>query len=158
MDTGIQVAAMIAIASFVIDRVAGGTFFLLSLFDGWSRYFPDLATVEDPKERLEARKRTKLAYYIFVGALATFFVLKFDIGVFKALQLHGFADEPWLDRIFSILVLMGGSDQIATLLNSPHAGKTLETAPSSKPIEVTGKLTLEDGARRPAHPPRPDND
>jgi hypothetical protein len=157
MNTGIQVAAMIVIASFVIDRVTGGTFFLLSLSEAWSRHFPDLATVEDPTEKLQARKRTKLAYYLFVGVLATFFVVKFDISVLKALQLNGYADHPWLDHLFSILVLMGGSDQIATLLNSPHAGKAFEATSASRPIEVTGKLTLEDGAKRLAHPPRPDN-
>lgn len=158
MDTGIQVAAMIVIASFAIDRITGGTFFLLSLFDGWSRYFPDLATIEDPQAKFAAQKRTKLAYYIFVGLLATFFVIKFDIGVLKALQLNGYTEQPWLDRIFSILVLMGGSDQIAALLNSPHAGKALETNSASRPIEVTGKLTLEDGAKHAARPPRADSD
>jgi hypothetical protein len=47
-----------------------------------------------------------------------------------------------------VLVLMGGSDQVATLLKAPHAGKALETTTRNPPIEVTGKLILEDRADR----------
>jgi len=154
MDTGIQVAALIVIASFVIDRVTGATFFLLSLLDGWSRNFPDPATLDSPGERLAAQKRTKLAYYTFVGLLAAIFVFKFDIGVLRALQLGDYAQHPWLDHLFSILVLMGGSDQIAALLKSPHAGKALETTTPNKPIEVTGRLIVEDSAKHVGQRPR----
>jgi hypothetical protein len=150
MDSGIQVAAMIVIASFVIDRVTGGTFFVLSLFDGWNRIFPDPAIVENPGDKFAAQKRSKIIYYTFVAMLASIFVYTFNIGVLKALKLGGI--ELWMDQIFSVLVLMGGSDQIAALLKAPHAGKALETTTRNPPIEVTGKLILEDRADR--IPPR----
>jgi hypothetical protein len=147
MDTGIQVAALIVIASFAIDRVSGGTFFLLSLFEIWNRHFPDPATIEDPIQEQSALKRTKLAYYCLAGFLAAVLVFKFDISVLKALQVGDPLQHPWLDHLFSVLVLLGGSDQIAALLKSPHAGKAPEGA-SHQPIEVTGKLMLEDGGRQ----------
>ena len=56
MDSGIQVAAMIVIASFVIDRVTGGAFFVLSLFDGWNRIFPDPVHCRGPRATNSRRR------------------------------------------------------------------------------------------------------
>ena len=145
MDTSIQVAAMVVIASFVIDRVAGGVFFLLSLFPFWNRWCPDPATVSDANEKLTAQKNRKLLYYSFVALLAAVIVAQFDLRVLDALQLRGVKPGPWQDALFSVLVLMGGSDQVAGLLKSPHAGKAVDLSATQKPIEVTGKLTLDDG-------------
>ncbi len=146
MDTSIQVAAMVVIASFVIDRVAGGVFFLLSLFGFWNRWFPDPATIPDAGQKLAAQKRQKLVYYSFVAVLAAAIVTEFDLRVLEALQLKGFTARPWQDSLFSILVLMGGSDQVAGLLKSPHAGKAVDVTSTQKPIEVTGRLTLDENA------------
>ena len=151
MDSGIQVAAMIVIASFVIDRVTGGTLFVLSLFDGWNRIVPDPATLDDPRSRLAAQKRATIVYYLFVAILASVLVLTFDIRVLEALGINWAV--PLSDQVFSVLVLMGGSDQVAALLKAPHAGKSLETTRKDQPIEVTGKLILEDRVDR-NPPPR----
>src|SRR5262245_51011997 len=145
MDSGIQVAAMLVIASFVIDRVTGGTFFVLSMFGAWNRIVPDRAAIEGSSDKASAQKRATLAYYLFVAVLATVFVLTFNIEVLKALNV---AVDPSWDRVFSVLVLMGGSDQVASLLKAPHAGKVLETSTKSQPIEVTGRLILDDRADR----------
>ena len=155
MDTSIQVAAMVVIASFVIDRVAGGVFFLLSLFGFWNRRFPDPAAIQDASLKLAAQKRQKLVYYSFVAALAAAIVIQFDLRVLQALQLEVFTPAPWQDSLFSILVLMGGSDQIAALLKSPHAGKAVEVAPAQQPIEVTGRLTLDDSDASASRPRTP---
>ncbi len=131
MDTGIQAAALIVIASFVIDRISGGVFFLLSMAGIWSADTPG------------AQNRSKLAYYVFAGILAAVFIFTFKISMLAALKI-GSEDmylQP-LDIAFGILVLMCGSDQVATLLKSPYAGKAPATPPAEKPIEVTGKLTL----------------
>jgi len=148
MDTSIQVAAVVVIASFVIDRVAAGVFFLLSLLGGWNRMFPDPATIQDASAKLAAQKRQKLVYYTFVAALAVTIVVSFELRVLQALAITGFEPAPWQDMFFSVLVLMGGSDQIAALLKSPHAGKGVELAAPPKPIEVTGRLTLDENAAR----------
>jgi hypothetical protein len=131
MDTGIQAAALIVIISFAIDRISGGVFFLLSMAGVWSTETPG------------AQNRAKLAYYVFAGILAAVFIFTFKISMLAALKI-GSEDmylKP-LDIAFGILVLMCGSDQVATLLKSPHAGKAPDTRPAEKPIEVTGKLTL----------------
>jgi hypothetical protein len=151
MDSGIQVAAMIVIASFVIDRVTGGALFVLSLFDGWNRIVPDPATIDDPRLRLAAQKRATIVYYVFVATLAIVLVYTFDIRVLEALGINWAVETS--DRLFSVLVLMGGSDQVAALLKTPHAGKALESTRKAQPIEVTGKLYLEDRADR-TPPPR----
>ena len=151
MDSGIQVAAMIVIASFVIDRVTGGTLFVLSLFDGWNRIVPDPATVDDPRLRLASQKRATIVYYLLVALLAIVLVTTFDIRVLEALGIDWAV--PWSDRVFSVLVLMGGSDQVAALLKTPHSGKALPTAKIDRPIEVIGKIVLEDRADR-MPPPR----
>jgi len=148
MDSGIQVAATIVIASFVIDRVTSGTFFVLSLFDGWNRIVPDPSMVADPRQKSAAQKHATLVYYIFVAVLATVLVYTFDIRILEALNVKWAV--PSSDRIFSVLVLMGGSDQVAALLKVPHAGKLPEATAKNQPIEVTGKLTLEDRADRAA--------
>lgn len=155
MDASIQVAAMVVIASFVIDRVAGGVFFLLSLLGFWNRRFPDPAGIQDATLKLAAQKRQKLIYYSFVAALAGAIVIEFDLRVLQALQIEGFTPRAWQDRLFSILVLMGGSDQISALLKSPHAGKTVEVTPAQQPIEVTGRLTLDDSDTRVTRPRSP---
>jgi len=146
MDTSIQVAAMVVIASFVIDRVAGGVFFLLSLFGFWNRWFPDPVTIQDAGLKLAAQKRQKLVYYSFVAALAAMIVVEFHLRVLAALELTGVTPPPWQDALFSVLVLMGGSDQVAGLLKSPHAGKAVDVTSAQKPIEVTGRLTLDENA------------
>ena len=131
MDTGIQAAALIVIISFAIDRISGGVFFLLSMAGVWSTETPG------------AQNRAKLAYYVFAGILAAVFIFTFRISMLAALKIGG--EDMYLkpfDIAFGILVLMCGSDQVATLLKSPHAGKAPDTRSAEKPIEVTGKLTL----------------
>jgi hypothetical protein len=154
MDTSIQVAAIVVIASFVIDRVAGGVFFLLSLVDAWNEWVPDPAARQDAGDKLAAQKRQKLIYYSFVAILALSIVFAFNLRVLGALHVTENPPNVWLDQLFSVLVLMGGSDQIAALLKSPHAGKAVETTSTAKPIEVTGRLTLDESAARATHAAR----
>lgn len=148
MDTGIQAAALIVIVSFAIDRISGGIFFLLSMFGIWNAEKYESGAATSPAEVREAQNRAKLAYYVFAGVLAAAFVITFNISMLAALQIGEAMQHTALDFVFSVLVLMCGSDQVATLLKSPHAGKSLDTRPAEKPIEVTGKLTLVDHDQR----------
>jgi hypothetical protein len=140
MDTGIQAAALIVIISFAIDRISGGVFFLLSMAGVWNTETSGASAGSDDSRG--AQNRAKLAYYIFAGILAAAFVLTFDISMLAALKIGEDMQHEPLDIAFGILVLMCGSDQVATLLKSPHAGKAPDTRTAEKPIEVTGKLTL----------------
>jgi len=137
MDTGIQAAAMIVIISFAIDRICGGVFFLLSMAGVWST-----EASAGSADSAGAQNRAKLAYYIFAGVLAAVFVFAFNISMLDALKIGEPYQHKPVDIAFGILVLMCGSDQVATLLKSPHAGKAPDARSAEKPIEVTGKLTL----------------
>ena len=147
MDTGIHAAALIVIVSFAIDRISAGVFFLLSMAGVWSTDTPG-ASAGSPEAR-GAQDRARLAYYVFAAVLAAAFIFTFKISMLAALNIgEGWRHQP-LDIAFGILVLMCGSDQVATLLKSPHAGKAPGTRSAERPIEVTGKLTLvEQGGQR----------
>jgi hypothetical protein len=55
------------------------------------------------------------------------------------------ASDPLLDTFLTGIVLVGGSDRIAALLKLPGAPDAERAAPP--PIQITGKLTLEDGTK-----------
>ena len=134
------VAALVAIASFAIDRIAAATFFLLSFAEGWRERFPDPDTLPDGAQRIEAARKLKLVYYIFVGALALIAVALLEIQVLAKLGVNG--GGTWIDALFSAVVLMGGSGQIAALLGAPHAAPP--SKPPPEPIEVRGSVRLEE--------------
>ena len=135
---GITVAALITIACFGIDRIAAATFFLLPFLDSWKERFPDPQTLPDGIERIEAANRSRLVYYVFVGALAVIAVWLLNIRVLHSLGVAG--GNSIVDYLFSAVVLMGGSGQISALL-----GDTPARLPSRpEPLEVRGSLRLED--------------
>jgi hypothetical protein len=134
------VAALVAIASFAIDRIAAATFFLLSFAEGWRESFPDPATLPDGALRTDAARKLKLVYYIFVGALALIAVLLLRIQILDALNVPG--GGTWIDALFSAIVLMGGSGQIAALLGAPHAAP--QSKPPPEPIQIRGSVRLEE--------------
>jgi len=148
MDTGIQAAALIVIVSFAIDRICGAVFFLLSVFDVWGAKAMEGDAAVSTEEARAAQQRTKLAYFTLAGVLAAIVVFTLRISMLEALHVGEDMQHTWLDALFGILVLMCGSDQVATLLKSPHAGKALDTPAAKKPLEVTGTLTLVEHAGR----------
>ena len=137
---GISVAVLITIACFGIDRIAAATFFLLSFVDSWKERFPDAQTVPDGLERIEAAKRFKLVYYLFVGVLALIAVKLLKIHILQKLGV--FEGHSVVDDLFSAVVLMGGSGQIAALLGATHAPSP--TKPPPEPIEIRGSVRLEE--------------
>ncbi len=137
---GISVAVLITIACFGIDRIAAATFFLLSFVDSWKERFPDPETVPDGLERIETAKRFKLVYYLFVGILALIAVKLLKIHILQKLGV--FEDHSVVDDLFSAVVLMGGSGQIAALLGESTGSAV--TQPPPEPIEVRGTLRLEE--------------
>jgi hypothetical protein len=134
---GVTAIALILIASFAIDRIVTATLFLLSFV------IPSLdpAGIEGLGARARAEKVYKLVYVTIAGVLAVGVVAHY--GGVRLLSALGLAPDPVLDTILTGIVLVGGSDRIAALLKLPGAAEAEHAAPP--PIQITGRLTLEDG-------------
>ena len=138
---GISAIAIILIASFAIDRIVTGSLFLLCFVKYWTKYFPDPATLQ-PDARLAAERKQKLAYFGLSGILGI--ALLSGYGKLRIFSVSGFPDVPaWLDTVVTGLILVGGADRMAALLSggSPFG----EQKTPHQPIEISGKITLEDG-------------
>jgi len=137
---GVSTLVLILILSFAIDRVVKAVLFLLSFLGLWARRFPDPLLLEDPTERAKAEKQQKLIYYILAGFLGLVVVAIYgNVRVFQALGYQ--AANVVLDSIATGIILMAGSDVISKVMQLSGMGGTSES--SSQPIEITGKLILE---------------
>ncbi|HKR61078.1 MAG TPA: hypothetical protein VJS64_15265 [Pyrinomonadaceae bacterium] len=166
----VSLLVMIVLAAFVIDRLVAGLLFLVSFSPAWNKHFPDGASIEDAFIRRGVEKKQKLIYFILASFLALVFLLSFkQVGVLKALGFQNVNDtsattttattgattpDPAApvsdpnkrtvgDFLLTWLILVGGAENIARLLKSQGefgGGSQKE----SQPIEITGKLTLED--------------
>lgn len=169
----INVLVLILITSFAIDRVVTGTLFSLSFSKTWARRFPDAALLSEGEERMRAEKKQKLIYFVMAGLLGIVVMAGFGnirlltaLGVQPKPNVTVAANQPaaapstqatdpantppkpktplfvWLDLVLTGLILMGGADRISQIMKdhgAPSGGK-----PASQPIEITGKLVLED--------------
>jgi hypothetical protein len=137
---GISTLVLILILSFAIDRVVKALLFLLSFAGLWTKRFPDPLLLEDPTQRAKAEKQQKLIYYTFAGLLGLIVVAIYgNVRVFQALGYQ--AANVGLDAIATGIILMAGSDVISKVMQVSGMGGTSES--SSQPIEITGKLILE---------------
>ena len=149
---GVTALALILIASFAIDRIVTGVLFLLSFSRPWSRHFPDPASLNVDTARSKAEKKQKLVYFILAGIFGIVVLAWLgDIRIFSAVVKSAKDPslpmvDPTLDRIITGLVLAAGADRLAQVLKMPGspAGEKVD----QKPIQVTGKLTIEDEAAR----------
>ena len=136
--TGISVAVMILIAAFAIERIGGALLFLLSYVPSWNEFLPDVRLAEGQAHQIELERRHKLVSVFIASALAVPIVWMFGIEILKNL---GAQDIPPLwDRLFSVVVLVAGSDQIRALVKGGEG--THASPPPSDPIHVTGSLIL----------------
>jgi hypothetical protein len=167
---GVSAIALVVIASFAIDRVVNGLLFLLSFYKKWAQWFPEPKLIDDPAARFAAEKRQKLIYFVLAGFFGM--IVLAGLGHVRILAAMGVypeqASATWpaataspapspapganpkpsqslfaiLDVVFTGLLLMGGADSIGRVLKMP--GVAGVEKPSPRPIEITGKLTLED--------------
>jgi hypothetical protein len=144
---GISTLVLILILSFAIDRVVKAVLFLLSFAGLWMKRFPDPLLLEDPTERAKAEKQQKLIYYLFAGFLGLIVVAIYgNVRVFRALGYQ--AANVVLDAIVTGIILMAGSEVISKVLQISGMGGASES--TSQPIEITGKLILENkGSTKP---------
>ena len=140
MDNAVSLAAMIIVASFGIERIATGTFFLLEFIPGVKGLTGDNAVGKAPVSRVG-----RLAFYGLVGAMAALVVSFYpELRVLTRLGITSHP-HPLFDPAFTTIVLMGGSDRIAAL-SKPSSAGAKTTKP--RPVEVVGTLRLEDDSRK----------
>lgn len=140
---GVNVIAVLVIASFAIDRTVAALLFVLSFFGSGTQAFSDGTFISDPALAAAAARKRKLWYFLLAGLLCAAVLIALPkFGVLAAL---GFATHRALDAFVTGLIVLGGSDRMADLLGKIPGVPTANVAPpASKPIEVTGKLILEE--------------
>jgi len=142
---GVTAIAAILIASFAIDRFVEGILFLLSFNRRWSQLLPDPVFPQDDVSRYKMERRRKLVRMILATLVAVPLLAFF--GQMRILFAVGFESiNPILDQIFTAIILIGGAGQMTELLKWGGGHRVAGDAASSKPVEITGKLILEEKA------------
>jgi hypothetical protein len=140
---GVTAVAAVLIASFAIDRIVRGWLFLLSFWGAWSRFAP---APDDPLATHAGLKRQRLAYFVFAGALGVVALAWY--GRIRLLAALGFPGvDATLDTLVTGLLLVGGAERTGELLKGLGGGGDA-AAGAPPPIEITGTLVLNDGARK----------
>jgi len=170
---GVSAIALVVIAAFAIDRVVNGLLFLLGFNKKWARRCPDPKLIDETAPRIAAERRQKLVYLILAGffgmivlaglghvRILTAMGLRSEsaVGNASAVPASGASPSPspipgatmrvsqslfsFLDIVFTGLLLMGGADTISRVLKLP--GVSGVESPSPRPVEITGRLTLEE--------------
>ena len=141
---GVATLVLILVLAFAIDRVVRAVLFVLSFIAPWARLIPDPAAIEDSAASAKAEKRQRLAYYAIAAALGLLVVAMYgNIRVFGALGYEQV--KPLFDAVATGIILVAGSDFISRLLQISGIGGA--SSSSSQPLEITGKITLENGPR-----------
>ena len=150
MDPIINAIGLILIAAFLIDWIISGFFFLMSFSVRWRKMMPDPALITDPEGRASATRKQKLIYSIIAGTLGTVVIAGYLeirllalMGLVKMNSVTNSFEHPLLDTLLTGLIFMGGADQIADALKMIGGASVYEKS-ASKPIEITGKLVLEE--------------
>jgi hypothetical protein len=136
--------ATILVASFAIDRIVTGLFFLLSYSDTLRPLIGE-AVLQAPIRNERAARTHRLVYALFAGYLGIVIIAGIlNVRLSALTKLPGTANplsNPLLDTLLTGLILAGGADRIADalkLFGAPGPDKK-----SEHPIEITGKLILE---------------
>jgi len=140
---GISTLVLILVLSLAIERVIRAFLFILSFLSFWVRWFPEPYTLKDPVRRLHAERKQKLIYFVLAGILGLVIVTFYgNVRILKAL---GYVSvNAILDIIATGIILIAGSDFISKLLQISGVGSDLGS--SSQPIEITGRLILENSS------------
>jgi|RhiMethySRZTD1v2_1073278.scaffolds.fasta_scaffold01606_15 hypothetical protein len=142
---GPSVIALVLLLSFGIDRVVSFLLFALSNSSAWRTRFPDPALFEDAAQKLEAKRRQKVAYYTLT---AIFSIALLGIVGHGLLGQLGLERKP-LDTFLTGIILMGGAEQVAKFSGSMGASEA--PVVSEPPVQISGTLTLEEGTVRRLH-------
>jgi len=139
---------IILIASFGIDRIVTGLFFLLS-------YSPELRTLldpdslADPEARAAARRSYRLIYAVvssYLGIVVVAGVMGIRLSKIAGLDLDTSAGpviNSLMDIVITGLLLAGGAERLAEALKL-YGVK--ESKPAQAPIEISGRVVIEQGS------------
>jgi hypothetical protein len=153
---GFSAIALVLVVSFAIDRLVRGLLFALSYWGMWARRFPD-PELDDVRSSPRIQRNQKLIYFLFAASLGMIAIGWF--GRVRILGALGFTNvNPWLDILVTGLILAGGADRTEQVLKSLGASGSQADAKPSAPIEITGRLIIDEqgknetGAERGAVP------
>jgi hypothetical protein len=135
--SGSTVVAMVLVGAFAIDRIVTILLFLLELFPGWRRGHPDPQTLQGG-QRIDAERAAKVRY--FALAIPIGFLILVSYPEALLLKALGISTGIGVDRLFTLLVLVGGADRITELLGSSAKDRARESG--DVPIKVEGTLKL----------------
>ncbi|HWO00913.1 MAG TPA: hypothetical protein VNS63_16760 [Blastocatellia bacterium] len=137
---GVTALALVLIASFAIDRIVTAILFLAS----FAGFVADPGSLEPGTANARAHKIYKLVYFVLAGILGVVVLAYF--GNVRILRAMGLQDpHPVVDTIVTGLLLMGGAERLSGFIQT--SGSAVEK-PEPKPIQITGKLIIEDAAAR----------
>lgn len=132
---GITLAAMIVLASFVVERVKGGVLFLLAGSGAWRGIFPELSALKDEALR-KAQRRQKTVEFLLAGLLVLVALVFFpQLRVFETL---GLPPNGPLDFALTWLILTTGSDKLGEFLS----GNRELARPEPAPVKIVGDVRL----------------
>jgi hypothetical protein len=140
--------AVILVASFAIDRIVTGLFFLLSYSKSLDPLMGE-AVAETPIKNVRASRTHRLIYTLFAGYLGVVVIagiLNVRLSALTKLPAAGNPlSNPVLDLLLTGLILTGGADRIAEALKlaSGHGAEKKQ----EHPIEITGKLVIEQAGK-----------
>jgi hypothetical protein len=127
--------------------VSAGILFLLEMVGALA----DPDACEEGVKRARARKRQTLCHFVVAGFLVV--VVLFYVGDFRFLDALGLGNRTdlsrlpvWLDHLLLAVVLLGGAEQMSAFLKMVGAPGGSTRGEGAQPVEVSGKLTLEEPA------------
>jgi hypothetical protein len=133
---GISTTALIALAAFAVDRIVSAVLFILL----YIHVLPDPG-VKSGADQIAAERTYKLVYFIASLVLVIALLQSFSsIRILAGMGLRG--DAPLLDAILTGIVLLGGTERLGAWMRTDGIGTG--TVSTEQPIQVTGKLTLDD--------------
>ncbi len=146
---GISLLTMLLIAAFAIERISAGILFLLGMF----KVFADPDSFDDAAKRAIAKKKYTL-YHFLVSTLLVILVLLY-VGDFRFLDALGLGNRTDLSRMPLLMdhlllgvVLIGGAEQMSAFLKMVGAPGASARDVGVQPVEVSGKLTLEESSTK----------
>src|SRR5438132_370095 len=99
---GASVVAFVLLVSFAIDRFVSGALFLLSYSEKWREICPDPLAAETARERADAERTAKTAYFVLAGICSAIVLAVVGSGI---LHEVGFAENRrWLDVLLTGLI------------------------------------------------------
>ena len=135
---GASVVAFVLLVAFAIDRIVRGILFVLSSSHAWKAKYPDPDWMKDDDPGKPGAVRSRKIWYFALSLPLCVAVLAM-VGT-GMLHHVGFASGP-LDFLLTLLILMGGSQQVSEFTKSfSPVG-----APREPEVKVTGTLELDEG-------------